>query len=503
VSSQPSNSNRVEIGLYPVQNDFIHSKAHFRGFVGGRGAGKSFVGSYDLLRRSKPRRLYLVVAPTYKVLKDASFRSFIDHARHLRFIKKVNQADLRVTLGNDAEVLFRSAENPDSLRGPNISGCWMDEASYCSEEAYNVVIACLREAGEQGWLGATFTPKGKGHWTFKILGKNIIARQKNQDAIARGEPPVERLDPNVALFTARTKDNPFLPPEFESVLRSQYTSTMAAQELEGSFLDVGGKLFNRAWFSQIMRVPPAQARWVRYWDKAATQDGGCHTCGVLMGADYEGRFWVADIIRGQWSTHQREAMMKLTAQMDAQTYHHRVRIFVEQEPGSGGVDSLKATIKNLAGFPVFGDRPSRDKRVRAEPFAAQAEAGNVILVEPPGSRNWLAAFLDELEAFPDGEADQVDATSGAFNRLIEGNAAVPVTATGGAAGKLTEGANAAALTAARAGGGIHNTPGVPPGAGSHNPFSMGGGNPFSMGGGNPFTGGGRHQGQPGGGRAGV
>jgi predicted phage terminase large subunit-like protein len=374
----------------------------------------------------------MVVAPTYKTLKDASFRSFSDHARNLRFLAKMNHADLRCSLGNGAEVLFRSADNPESLRGPNLSGCWMDEASYCPEDAYQVVIACLREAGEQGWLSATFTPKGKQHWTYKIFGKNVEVRRKNAEHVAAGRPPAEQLDPLVELFTSKTRDNPFLPATFEATLRSQYSSKMAAQELEGTFLDVGGKMFNRAWFTQVLKVPPMQARWVRYWDKAATQDGGCHTCGVLMGADYAGRFYVADVVRGQWSTFQREAMIKQVAESDARRFHHMVRIYVEQEPGSGGVDSLRGTIKNLAGYPVFADRPSKDKRVRAEPFAAQAEAGNVILIEPSANRDWHADYLDELVGFPDGSADQVDATSGAFNKLIEGNASVPVTSLPGA-----------------------------------------------------------------------
>jgi predicted phage terminase large subunit-like protein len=449
-TSPPPGTTRVEIGLHPVQHDYIHTPAFFRGFVGGRGAGKSFVGSYDLLRKAKPNRLYLVCAPTYKVLKDASFRSFSDHAKSLKFLKALNRSDLRATLGNGAEVLFRSAENPDSLRGPNISGCWMDEASYCHEDAYNVVIACLRENGEQGWLGATFTPKGKAHWTYKILGKNIEARRKNAEALARGEKPTETIDPNIELFTAKTKDNPFLPATFEATLRSQYTSQMARQELEGSFLDVGGKTFNRAWFTQVLKVPPAQARWVRYWDKAATQDGGCHTCGVLMGADYQGRFYIADVVRGQWSTFQREEIIKQTAQADGQRFHHQVRIFIEQEPGSGGLDSARSTIKNLAGFPVFADRPSKDKRVRAEPFAAQAEAGNVIFIEPPGNRNWLPQYIDELEGFPEGDADQVDASSGAFNKLIEGSSAVPVTSV--AAGTAPTGASGTLQSPGQAGG---------------------------------------------------
>lgn len=474
-------THRVEISFHPVQFDFIHSPATFRGFVGGRGAGKSFVGSYDLLRRAKAGRLYMVCAPTYKVLKDATFRSFADNARKLQFLKKLNLADLRATLGNGAEVIFRSAENPDSLRGPNISGCWMDEASYCHEDAYQVVIACLREAGEQGWLSATFTPKGKQHWTYKIIGRNIEARRKNAEALVRGETPTETIDPNVELFTARTKDNPFLPAEFEGLLRSQYTSQQARQELEGTFLDVGGKLFNRRWFTQMIRVPPAQARWVRYWDKAATQDGGCHTCGVLLGADYTGKFYIADVVRGQWSTFQREEVIKLQAQLDAHRFHHQVRIYVEQEPGSGGVDSLQGTIKNLAGFPVFGDRPSKDKRVRAEPFAAQAEAGNVILIEPSGKNHWIEAYLDELESFPDGDADQVDATSGAFNKLIAGASSVPVTTGSGSAPGAAQQATSSPGQDRPAGGLPGGLMGLP--GGRNGLFGVPGGGLMGMGGG--------------------
>lgn len=432
---------QLKIELHPVQAAFIHSPAPFRGFVGGRGAGKSFVGSYDLLRRAKPGRLYMIVAPTYKVLKDASFRSFIDHARKLNFVKDVNKADLRVVLGNGAEVLCRSAENPDSLRGPNLSGCWMDEASYCHEDAYQIVIACLREAGEQGWLSATFTPKGKSHWTYKQFALRS-----------------ERGEKEYQLFQAKTKDNPFLPPGFDNILRGQYTSQMARQELEGTFLDLGGKIFNRAWFRQTLKFAPAKARRVRYWDKAATEDGGCYTCGVLMAADYEGRYYVEDVVRGQWSTFTRDDIILQTARMDAMKYHHQVRIVVEQEPGSGGLDSLRGTIRMLAGHHITGHKPSKDKRVRAEPFAAQAEAGNVVLIEG----RWNQEFLDELEDFPEGLADQVDASSGAFNKLIEGNTSVPCTGAGPGGGA---GGASAALPGGQqqipSQGGFPGMPGMP------------------------------------------
>jgi predicted phage terminase large subunit-like protein len=78
------------------------------------------------------------------------------------------------------------------------------------------------------------------------------------------------------------------------------------------------------------------------------------------------------------------------------------------------VDNLT---RMLAGYDVRRNRVTKAKEVRARPFSAQVEAGNVKLVRGP----WNKAFLDELEQFPDpddkAKDDQVDASSGAFNAL--------------------------------------------------------------------------------------
>src|SRR5207302_3779366 len=117
-------------------------------------------------------RLYLVVAPTYGMLSDSSFRTFLSLAQELGIVgagevKRSPPPAIRLATG--AEVLFRSADDPDRLRGPNLSGIWMDEASLMSLDAFNVAIGRLREGGEQGWLSSTFTPKGRGHWTYETF----------------------------------------------------------------------------------------------------------------------------------------------------------------------------------------------------------------------------------------------------------------------------------------------------------------------------------------------
>ena len=370
---------------------FLNSTSIFRGFTGGRGAGKSFVGAYDLLRRAIPGRLYMVVAPTYPMLNDSSFRSFKTHAETLGIPYTMNRSRFSAMLPNKAEILFRSADNPDRLRGPNLSGCWLDEASYIDHEAYKIAIACLREGGQQGWMTATFTPRGRQHWTYLSFGLE---------------------NPNTQLFRATTGQNIFLPDTFEGVIRQNYTSMMAAQELEGQFVDMHAGVFKRSWFG-IVNTVPKECRRVRYWDKAATEEGGAYTAGVMLAKTPDKQYFVEHIVRAQLSALNRNNLIHQTTLADQQKYGV-VEIVVEQEPGSGGKESADFTIRQLEGFRVYVDRPSGSKVDRAQPMAAQAEAGNLKIL----NASWNEEYLDELSSFPSGRfLDQVDASTGAFNRL--------------------------------------------------------------------------------------
>jgi predicted phage terminase large subunit-like protein len=172
-----------------------------------------------------------------------------------------------------------------------------------------------------------------------------------------------------------------------------------------------GELFQRAWLP-IVPVAPAKCRLVRYWDKASALSGD-YTAGVLMG-ELDGQYYVIDVVHGRWSTAQRERIMRQTAELDAERFGDRVSIWIEQEGGSGGLDSARASVSNLAGFKVRTEHPTGDKATRAEPFANQAEGGNVALVRG----KWNDGYLDELTSFPSGaHDDQVDASGGAFNKL--------------------------------------------------------------------------------------
>lgn len=152
---------------------------------------------------------------------------------------------------------------------------------------------------------------------------------------------------------------------------------------------------------------------VRSWDKAGTVDGGAYTAGVLMHKLNDGTFLIEHVERGQWSALAREQRIKQLAELDSQLCKN-YRVVIEQEPGSGGKESAETTIRNLAGFRVYADRPTGDKVTRAEPLAAQVQGGNVYLVAGP----WQYMFLNEASEFPNGKfKDQIDASSAAFNYL--------------------------------------------------------------------------------------
>jgi len=161
---------------------------------------------------------------------------------------------------------------------------------------------------------------------------------------------------------------------------------------------------------KIIRAAPRCVEVVRFWDKAGTELGGAYTAGVKMGRTVDGRYIVMDVVRGQWAAAEREAVIKQTANIDGMN----CRIWIEQEPGSGGKESAEATIRNLAGYAAKAERATGDKAVRAEPYAVQVEAGNVELVEGL----WNKEFIDEHKSFPVGKyKDQIDAAGGAFNKV--------------------------------------------------------------------------------------
>jgi predicted phage terminase large subunit-like protein len=202
-----------------------------------------------------------------------------------------------------------------------------------------------------------------------------------------------------------------------------FAPRLDAGQLQQRPVPEGGAMFRREWFPIVPELPADASTAVRYWDKAATDGGGDYSVGVLI-ATHEDLWYVVDVVRGQWSIHQRNQIIRQTADRDARRYSD-YRIVIEQEPGSGGKESAHHTIRLLAGLCVRADRVTGTKISRAQPFADQCEAGHVRLV----AGKWNIPFIEELCVFPVGDYDdQVDAASGAFAFVVPKPKYEPATA---------------------------------------------------------------------------
>lgn len=420
------------VPIYRKQATFVDGNEWLTAFFGGRGVGKTWIGSYRIQRRARRGEPYMCISPDAGVVHETTFPTFIDVAKQTGcYIRDVKSPYPRVWWrtndGGVADIVFRSGEVPKKLRGGSYAGLWIDEATVVVEEAFDVAIATLRHKGYMGHCILTGTPKGKTHWTFRALFDPCEPDHPGAIPI-QGKHYVPKADTH--LIHARTLDNPFLPERFYSILRARYSTTLSQQELEGEFVDIAGIMFRREWFMYVDSAP-RDARRVRYWDRAATPGGGSYSAGVLLAMDNRGLIFVEDVVRGQWSPLDRNTVMEQTAERDSRKYGGEVLIFTEQEGASGGKEVSQQIVRMLAGHPVFIDNvggkrsriidgqelPGEAKVIRAMPFAAQAEAGNVRIVRG----NWNADYLDELTAFPEYTfSDQVDGTSGAFNKLATG-----------------------------------------------------------------------------------
>ena len=164
----------------------------------------------------------------------------------------------------------------------------------------------------------------------------------------------------------------------------------------------------------VKALPAGNIRWVRAWDLASTANDGDYTAGGRLGVTEDGRYIIANIVRGQYGADERDRILRNTAQKDGV----KTKISIPQDPGQAGKSQTLYLTRQLAGFSVSASPESGDKVTRAEPFAAQVNIGNVMVLD---DGTWdTDALIAEMRMFPNGQHDdQIDCLSRAFGELLD------------------------------------------------------------------------------------
>jgi predicted phage terminase large subunit-like protein len=179
-----------------------------------------------------------------------------------------------------------------------------------------------------------------------------------------------------------------------------------------------GLYFKRENIRIVQTIPGRLISVCRSWDLAATEitnenKNPDRTAGVLMGRLKSGEFIVLDVIRRAANAADVRKLIMQTAKADRLEYGMHT-ITLPQDPGQAGKDQAATYVKALAGHKVRTASVTGSKIVRAVPFSAQWQGGNVLLL----AGDWNKEYLQELEGFPDAlHDDMVDASSDAFKNV--------------------------------------------------------------------------------------
>lgn len=355
-----------------------------------------------------------------------------------------------------AKISFRHLENDDAVyqwQGTEIDLIEFDELTHFTEKQFFYMLSrnrstsgirpycrCSTNPDADSWVAdfiSWWWDPDTGYAIPERSGKiRYMARVNEQ--IVWGDSPEEvvkiadeagydvKIDiedvKSVTFILSTIQDNQILLKSDPGYMANLKAQSIVERErlLYGNWLikAAAGLFFPRSALPELLDdVPDDVVRWVRAWDLAATDtdEGGdpAYTASVLLGKRRDGRYVIADATNNRYKADKVRTLVKQCAVSDKAKYK-RVRIRMSIDPGQAGKEQSQSYIKMLAGFSISTVKESGSKESRAEPFAAQWQAGNVDVVAGP----WTEALLGQYEAFPESKfKDMVDAGSNAFNEL--------------------------------------------------------------------------------------
>lgn len=171
-----------------------------------------------------------VVAKSYKLVRVALL-TFLKVLRQIGLEKgrdyTWNKSEGVIEFPDGTMVEFRTADDPDNLRGPGLDILWIEESAMLpTQEAWDVIRPALSD--KLGLLLTTTTPKGK-NWLWEEFWKKLVD------------------DPNQARIEYTSIDNPHFAREEWEYAKATYHPLMFKQEYMGEFEAMAGVALSGEW----------------------------------------------------------------------------------------------------------------------------------------------------------------------------------------------------------------------------------------------------------------
>ena len=158
------------MSLSKPQKTVADCKSRFRVLIAGRRFGKSYLSINELAKFARhPDKKCLYVAPSYKVARQSIWDDLKNKLLAVRWVKKINDTSMTITLKNNSIIMIRSADNYDGLRGLGIDFAVFDEIADIKPETWTEVVryalAAQTPVGHALFIG---TPKGATNWAKEL-----------------------------------------------------------------------------------------------------------------------------------------------------------------------------------------------------------------------------------------------------------------------------------------------------------------------------------------------
>jgi len=154
--------------LTTPQRTIFDDTSRFRVVSAGRRFGKSFLSMWEMARVARfPNKRVYYVAPSYRMAKQILWNQIKEELIKRRWVDKINESDLTITLRNGSEIGLRSADNYDSLRGISLDMVVLDEAAFMKEDVWTMVLRATL-SDRNGSALFISTPQGMGNWFYDL-----------------------------------------------------------------------------------------------------------------------------------------------------------------------------------------------------------------------------------------------------------------------------------------------------------------------------------------------
>lgn len=336
--------------------------------LAGRGFGKTRVGAEQVRSWVKDNPIVNLVGPTAADVRDVMVRGIGARSAIMEICRADERPDYepskrRLTWPNGAVSLLFSAEDPESLRGPQHMKVWCDELAAWKrpDEAWEQIEFGLRlqsNSGGKPQTVITTTPKPTKLIKYLAKSKNTI--------VTKGSSYENRS--NLASTF------------FESIILKYEGTRLGRQELNAELLeDRPGALWTLGMIDadRVIVCPPL-TRIVIAVDPAVTSGEDSAEWGIVAagqgpspaGADWPPHYYVFDDLSLKASPEQAATVI-----VGAYQAHKADRIVAEVNNGGDLVEALLRT--KGAEFAYSPVHASRGKLTRAEPIAALYEQHRV------------------------------------------------------------------------------------------------------------------------------